>query len=109
MKREEEIRQAANASFEDIECCWGFITGAEWADDNLPQDVINLNKVWHDTSEEPNKPYPIIIEIDDDIDPTYEVITVDGIDEKFWVFLTTDRGITRWAYIADMLPKGGEA
>lgn len=85
------------------------------------EDIINANNghsineannerwinVWHDASEMPNKALPIIIEIDDDIDPTYDVITVDGNDEKFWKFLASDRDITRWAYISDLLPKGG--
>lgn len=72
------------------------------------REYTDLSQVWHDASEEPSKAYPIMIEIDDDIDPTYDVITVDGKDEKFWKFLASDRDITRWAYITDLLPKGGE-
>lgn len=77
-----------------------YVVGAMWAD-------IHPKNVWHDAIEEPSKAYPIMIEIDDDIDPTYDVITVDGKDEKFWKFLASDRDITRWAYISDLLPKGG--
>ena len=80
----------------------GLVDGLKIADEHP-----NLESLWHDASEEPSKAYPIMIEIDDDIDPTYDVITVDGKDEKFWKFLASDRDITRWAYISDLLPKGG--
>lgn len=68
----------------------------------------DLSSLWHDADKMPNKALPIIIEIEDDINPIYEVITVDGADDKFWKYLTSDRDITRWAYIKDILPKGGE-
>ena len=111
MTREEEIFQAAAEAFKvcrssfvkSIERIWvtAFAAGAYWAD-------RHQQNVWHDVKEEPNKPYPIIIEIDDDIDPTYEVITVDGKDDEFWKFITSEMDITRWAYIKDLLPKGGK-
>ena len=78
-----------------------FREGAKWAD-NHPVNV------WHDASKFPNKALPIIVEIDDDIDPSYEVISIDETDEKFWEFLVSDRDITMWAYVKDLLPKGGE-
>lgn len=111
MNREEEILQAAADTFKvcggefdkAVKMLWitAFIAGVDYADRH-PKNV------WHDVSEMPNESYPIIIEIDDDIDPTYEVITVNGVDEEFWEFLANDRCITRWAYISDLLPKGGE-
>lgn len=78
-----------------------FIEGADWADEH----PIN---VWHEASEFPNKALPFIVEIDDDIEPSYEVISIDETDEKFWDYLVSDRDITRWAYVSDLLPKGGE-
>ena len=72
------------------------------------REYINLNDVWHDANEFPNKALPIIIEIDDDIEPSYEVISIDETDEKFWEYLVSDRDITIWAYVKDLLPKGGE-
>ena len=77
-----------------------FVAGAKWADKNP-----NFESIWHDADKMPNKALPIIIEIEDDIDPIHEVITVDGSDDKFWKYLTSDRDITRWAYIKDLLPK----
>ena len=67
----------------------------------------NLESIWHDASKFPNKALPIIVEIDDDIEPSYEVISIDETDEKFWEYLVSDRDITRWAYVKDLLPKGG--
>ena len=78
-----------------------FKTGAKWADENPVS-------IWHDVSKFPNKALPIIVEIYDDIDPIYEVISIDETDDKFWEYLVSDRDITRWAYISDLLPKGGE-
>ena len=112
MTREEEIavafydyRDALKLStfsdFEYIDIQEAFEEGAKWAD-NHPVNV------WHEASKFPNKALPIIVEIDDDIEPSYEVISIDETDEKFWEFLVSDRDITMWAYVKDLLPKGGE-
>ena len=112
MTREEEIavefndyRDALKLStfgdFEYIDIQEAFEEGAKWAD-NHPVNV------WHDASKFPNKALPIIVEIDDDIEPSYEVISIDETDEKFWEFIVSDRDITMWAYVKDLLPKGGE-
>ena len=99
--------EIASLRYEDCEKYYAFITGTIWADNNPTQDIVNLNDVWHDASEFPNKALPIIIEIDDDIEPSYEVISIDETDEKFWEYLVSDRDITIWAYVKDILPKGG--
>ena len=111
-REEEEIAVAFNdyrdalklstfGDFEYIDIQEAFEEGAKWAD-NHPVNV------WHDASKFPNKALPIIVEIDDDIEPSYEVISIDETDEKFWEFLASDRDITMWAYVKDLLPKGGE-
>ena len=112
MRREKQIAVAFNdyrdalklstfGDFEYIDIQEAFEEGAKWAD-NHPVNV------WHEASEFPNKALPIIIEIDDDIEPSYEVISIDETDEKFWEYLVSDRDITIWAYVKDLLPKGGE-
>ena len=110
MTREEQIIQASEIfSTNDLlsfsgaceELDYGFREGAKWADKN----PIN---VWHDASKFPNKAFPIIVEIDDDIELSYKVISIDETDEKFWEYLVSDRDITMWAYVKDLLPKGGE-
>ena len=111
-REEEEIAVAFNdyrdalklstfGDFEYIDIQEAFEEGAKWAD-NHPVNV------WHEASKFPNKALPIIVEIDDDIEPSYEVISIDDTDEKFWEFLVSDRDITMWAYVKDLLPKGGE-
>ena len=92
------LNEEAAFDYEDMKCA--FKEGAKWADEH----PIN---VWHDASKFPNKALPIIVEIDDDIEPSYEVISIDETDEKFWEYLVSDRDITRWAYVKDLLPKGG--
>ena len=93
------LNEEASFDYEDMKCA--FENGAKWADEH----PIN---VWHDASEFPNKALPIIVEIDDDIEHSYEVISIDETDEKFWEYPVSDRDITIWAYIKDLLPKGGE-
>ena len=111
-REEEEIAVAFNdyrdalklstfGDFEYIDIQEAFEEGAKWAD-NHPVNVS------HDASKFPNKALPIIVEIDDDIEHSYEVISIDETDEKFWEYLVSDRDITIWAYIKDLLPKGGE-
>ena len=108
-REEEEIAVAFNdyrdalklstfGDFEYIDIQEAFEEGAKWAD-NHPVNV------WHEASEFPNKALPIIVEIDDDIEHSYEVISIDETDEKFWEYLVSDRDITMWAYIDDLLPK----
>ena len=108
MTREEEIKETYkdymdNGGILQSNPWFAFKAGAEWADEHP-----NLESLWHDASKFPNKALPIIVEIYDDIDPCYEVISIDETDEKFWEYLVSDRDITRWAYVSDLLPKGGE-
>ena len=103
MTRNEEILKAARKYVSGVTLSSPsdvihFEAGAKWSDKH-PKNV------WHDASEFPNKALPIIVEIDDDIEHSYEVISIDETDEKFWEYLVSDRDITIWAYIDDLLPK----
>ena len=57
MAREEQrtaqIMEIASLRYEDCEKYSAFISGDMWADNNPTQDIVNLNDVWHDASEEP--------------------------------------------------------
>ena len=117
MTREEEIKCASkdyvnylldkqeyhNEDYTEDDIRQAFEKGAMFAAKNP-----DLSSLWHDKSEFPNKALPIIVEIDDDIEPSYEVISIDETDEKFWEYLVSDRDITIWAYVKYLLPKGGE-
>ena len=104
MTRDEEIITACKSflsrypSIDQAGLSIGFLDGAVWSD----KHPVN---VWHEASEFPNKALPIIVEIDDDIEHSYEVISIDETDEKFWEYLVSDRDIAMWAYISDLLPK----
>ena len=80
----------------------------EWADNNHPEDVVNLNDIWHPADKQPvGKDWKILLEnkIGD--------YWVEGKCSVFffydsWQKYAEDVGLTRWAYISDLLPKGGK-
>lgn len=78
----------------------GFKAGAAWADRNT------ANK-WHDTSEEPNKYEYILFEYISNKNElkyfAYYVTPFGNVLHEFEKF-----GKCRWAYISDLLPKGGK-
>lgn len=82
----------------------GFIAGAKWADNNPKPGFIDLSKVWHEAKEEPEKD-KLMIGIDEDGVSIYKWVDQ---DEDGWFSFAKGCGLTRWAYIEDLLPKGGE-
>ena len=105
MTREEEIKKAAQAYISgdtlSIQYLMHFENGAGWADEHP-----NLERLWHDASEEPPG-------------YNYEILCVDILDMNFVCSGVIDllsntnwderRGVVKmWAYISDLLPKGGE-
>ena len=112
MTREEErikqIEQFASQCYEDGERYSSFIAGAIWADNNPAQGVVNMNDVWHDASEEP-------------AGDNWEILCVDihngcWVDSRvnalllhnMWDEYADIELVKMWAYISDLLPKGGE-
>lgn len=94
------ITEAKKYYSENIQCYDAFLHGVQFAEEH----PIN---VWHNSSEEPQGDseilfdgvgYSIIYGIESDLDKS-------GID---WKELVKDHCIQRWAYIDDLLPKGGE-
>ena len=108
MTREEErIKQIEQFAYERYECYEdysAFISGAIWADDNPAQDVVNLNCVWHGASEEPQGEYEFICQ--DTLGDVW--VTNRRACETCWVERAIRECIVRWAYVKDLLPKGGE-
>ena len=114
MTREEEIavafydyRDALKLStfsdFEYIDIQEAFEEGAKWADSH----PVN---VWHDASEEPKEQSKIVI-----IDTKGEWWNIDYASDDFegyglygWEFCIAHYNLKIWAYIDDLLPKGGE-
>lgn len=102
MKREEQIiSEAKKHYYDDINCHNAFLHGVEWADEH-PVDV------WHKASEEPaGDDWVILCEDDSGYCFTANKIIVVELylnwqrhAEKMW--------LKRWAYVSDLLPKGGE-
>lgn len=99
MTREEEIiREAKKYYSGNIQCYDAFLHGTEFADEH-PKNV------WHDVSEEP-KEYPIIYQ--DEFSDVWimQFSLKDFVDG--WEDFKGYECVTRWAYISDLLPKGGE-
>lgn len=85
--------------FEYIDIQGAFEEGAKWAD-NHPKNV------WHDTDDMPKSNSWILIQND-----KYEYDTLNIKSEYIrssWVSTCKVFRYKRWAYISDLLPKGGE-
>lgn len=109
MTREEEIAAAfydysdalklsTFGDFEYIDIQGAFEKGAEWADEH----PINM---WHDTNEEPRLNQWFLAQIGDNAFDTFVMEMDKNEDWKEW---SNGVNIKRWAYIKDLLPKGGE-
>lgn len=104
MKREAEINQAVNTYIhtyfgpyiEDIE--EAFRDGINWADEH-PKNV------WHDSSEHPTEDGAILYQTKLG---KFRTVCDGKCGEGAWKVFTLDQDVTRWAYIKDLLPKGGE-
>ena len=66
-------------------------------------NIVDLSEVWHDTDEEPKEGWIIGQNKYDEFD--IFVMELECILPKEW-FYTNNIG--RWAYVKDLLPKGGE-
>lgn len=96
------LNEEAAFDYEDMKCA--FKEGAKWADEH----PIN---VWHDVSEEPlleDKEIIFLTEqdnayISERFGGTFSYMLEDSCWERYVNLLK----ISKWAYISDLLPKGG--
>lgn len=96
MKREEQIiSEAKKHYYDDINCHNAFLHGVEWADEH-PANM------WHDVSEEPRCEELLLGEDSDG----FSIYRWCGQEDNWEAFVNAT-GLSRWAYIADLLPKGG--
>ena len=92
MTREEEMIRESQKRYDDI----AFIDGVKWADAH----PIN---VWHTINEQPK--------IDEDIvlfDSCGNFVTEFYNGDVTWNNIVLFHKATMWAYISDLLPKGGK-
>lgn len=102
MKREEQITSEAKKHYyDDINCYNAFLHGVEWAEKH-PANV------WHDASEEPQGEYEFICQ--DTLGDVWVTnrIAVTKYYGTGWVERAIRECIVSWAYVKDLLPKGGE-
>lgn len=65
----------------------------------------NLASLWHDASEEPRYEEFLLAEESDE----FNIYKLSGQeDNNSWELLVSAMGIIRWAYVSDLLPKGGK-
>lgn len=105
MKRVNRVEQASEAAkiysedeynrtvFEN-----GFINGAKWADEH-PVDV------WHDASERPKDNSEILVQWNIKGNSGYESYYTCCIEN--WDRFIGGYGVSRWAYISDIVSEGG--
>lgn len=75
-----------------------FIEGATWADKN-----IYLSSIWNDTSIMPSDNKGIIY-----LTKNGKIGMIKAIKSNYWDWYVTNKySIIKWAYIDDLLPKGG--
>ena len=100
MTRKEEIINASNELFNSFNTKFGFENGVKWADEHP-----NLASLWHDASEMPKDGEWILIQIDED---SYVALVLCDLDADMYCAWCKKYDVIRWAYISDLLPKGGK-
>ena len=111
MTREEQIKKQADIYAEwsdneglsianDMELVRkAFIEGAKWADNN-----IYLSSIWNDTNIVPSDNKGIIY-----LTKNNKLGVLNSIKSHNWDWYVAGKySIIKWAYISDLLPKGGE-
>ena len=100
MTREEQIITEAKKYYSDsINCHNAFLHGVEWAE-------MHPANVWHEAKEKPRAKEWMLIQFGED---DYEALALDDLGVDTWSHLWCNNyKVIRYAYISDLLPKGGE-
>ena len=104
MKREEQIiSEAKKHYYDDINCHNAFLHGVEWADEHP-----DLSSLWHSADEEPEgNNWKILCQ--DEMGGCWVENRVDAmLLHNTWSGYAGIEMLVKWAYIKDLLPKGGE-
>ena len=98
MTREEQIiTEAKKHYYDDINCFNAFIHGVGWAE-------LHPADVWYDASEKPRVKEWILVQFGED---DYEALALDKLGADTWNWWCKNYNVVRWAYISDLMPKGG--
>lgn len=87
-----------NENYTEDDIGQAFVKGAIFADNNP-----DLSSLWHDASDELKEDMDILF-----ISKNGKVHKVSKIDLSLYDWLKDNDGIDKWAYISDLLPKGGK-
>lgn len=75
--------------------------------DMQDREYIDLSQVWHDASEEPKGAYIVLCDVLDNRQWIVERFYID-MAYATWKDYADAISVRRWAYISDLLPKGGK-
>lgn len=100
-----QIEQFASQCYEDGNSYSAFMSGAIWADCNPAQDVVNLNDVWHNAEEFPAEVGAILYRTHLG---QFRTVCHGTSGEGIWKVFVKDYGVAKWAYVNELLPKGGD-
>ena len=100
MNRDEQKASKAKEYYpDDFNCYYAFLDGAKRSDSN----PIN---VWHDAKEKPRAKEWLLIQFSGG---DYETFALDELGVETWSdWWCKNYNVIRYAYITDLLPKGGE-
>lgn len=65
----------------------------------------NLERIWHDASEKPYAKKWLLVQLDKD---DYKILCLKDLYIDLWCDWCKIFNFIRWAYIDDLLPKGGK-
>ena len=68
-------------------------------------NIVDLGEVWHNVAKKPDRGKDILIDTDTF---GYDVVTAKWHSDERWASFASLYVIKRWAYLDDLLPKGGE-
>ena len=68
-------------------------------------NIVDLNEAWHNVAKKPDRGEDILIDTDTF---GYDVVTAKWHSDERWASFVSLYVIKRWAYVKDLLPKGGE-
>lgn len=71
---------------------------------NVDRNLVDLSKIWHDASEMPKDDEWILTQFHD----CYDTLVLCDLMTELFYARCKKYGDIRWAYISDLLPKGGE-
>ena len=69
------------------------------------RNLVDVSKIWHDASEMPKEGEWILVQYDEDC---YDTLVLCDLLTDIFYARCKKYGDIRWAYISDLLPKGGE-